>query len=142
MKVDFCLNTHSAGFIILFRNYIASLNEVKKIQHFLSHPHLLTIFTKSSIIDARLSCYSKVNVFLRIALFQFFSQRNLYIGKTIHCKTENDIRKQNWYSQKNIQKIAGRLYIFNIEDIVNIDNIEYLQVLVVRGRFCQLQIPQ
>ena len=29
--------------------------------------------------------------------------------------------------------------MFNIENTFNIDNIEYLQVLVVQGRFCQLK---
>ena len=32
----------------------------------------------------------------------------------------------------NFQKIAGRLYIFNFEDVININNIAYLQVLVVQ----------
>ena len=82
-----------------------------KIQHFLSHRQLLTVnyfHKKSSIIDVRLSSkyasvklsfssYSKVNPFLQIAMFRFFAQRNSYtahnLGKTIHCKTENDIGK-------------------------------------------------
>ena len=42
---------------------------------------------------------------------------------------ENDIRKDyRWYSQKNFRKIAGRLHIFNFEDVININNIAYLQV--------------
>ena len=52
-----------------------------------------------------LSSYSKLNVFLQIAIFRF-AQRNPYtahnVGKTIHCKTENDIGKYyHLYSQKN-----------------------------------------
>ena len=124
------------------------------MQHFLSHTQLLTVnyfHKKSSIIDIRqsskyasdklsLSSYSKVNVFLQIAIFRF-ARRNPYtahnVGKTIHCKTENNIGKYyHLYSQKNS---FDRFSLQQFWIFMN-DNIEYLQVLIVQRRFCQMQI--
>ena len=49
--------------------------------------------TKHAFDKLSFRSYFKVNAFLRIAVFWFFSQRNPYTAKAMHCKTENDIRK-------------------------------------------------
>ena len=50
----------------------------------------------------------------------------------IDYRTENDIgRYYHWHSQKN--------FFSTFFQIMN-DNIEYLQVLVVQRRFCQIQL--
>ena len=44
--------------------------------------------------------------------FGFSHKERLNAAKTVHSATESDIRKYyHWYSQKNFQKIAGRLCI-------------------------------
>ena len=87
------------------------------------------------------SPYSKVNAFLHIAIFLFFAQRNPYIMliHTIH-------RKRKMISENIITDTVKRTcrnfnsFIFQQFLIFRNDNNEYLQVLVARRRFCQLQI--
>ena len=57
--------------------------------------------------------------------------------KTIHCKTENDIEKK--IITDTVKRTCRKFNFQQFPLFIN-DEIEYLQVLVVQRRFCQLQI--
>ena len=75
--------------------------------------------------------------------FEFFLKEILTLltrlVKTSHCNTENDIGKFIPDSVKRTCRIFSS-FIFQPFSVFMNDNIEYLQVLAVERRFCQLQI--
>ena len=60
------------------------------------------------------SSYSKINAFLRIAIFWLFSQRNPYTIKTLYCKSENDTQLFSYDAECNMGNIFRFSHILQL----------------------------
>ena len=87
------------------------------------------------------SSYSKANVFFSNCYLLIFCSK-----KFLHCWLKQYIANRKIISRNIVTDTVKRTFRnFNSCNFVQFsifmqDNIEYLQVLVVQGRFCQLQI--
>ena len=88
------------------------------------------------------SSYSKVNAFLQIATFQFFAERNPYIAHWLNQYTATRKMISENIITDTVKRTCRNFNSFNFQQFIVFmnDNTEYLQVLVVQRRFCQLQI--
>ena len=82
----------------------------------------------------------------KLLSFNFLLRKTLtmltMLVKTIHCKTENDIGN---IITNTVKRTCRNFNSFDFQQFSifmngNIEYLEYLQVLVVQRRFCQLQI--